>query len=37
VIRSLHTYDLPEIIASPITHGSADYRDWILSQIECKT
>jgi periplasmic divalent cation tolerance protein len=28
-IRSLHPYDLPEIIALPITAGLAPYLDWI--------
>lgn len=31
-IRGLHPYELPEIIATPITHGSRDYLDWIESQ-----
>lgn len=25
----LHPYDTPEIIATPITHGLADYLNWI--------
>ncbi|HEV3482046.1 MAG TPA: divalent-cation tolerance protein CutA [Candidatus Acidoferrales bacterium] len=28
-IRNLHSYDLPEIIALPITAGSRGYLDWI--------
>ena len=28
-IASVHTYDLPEIIETPITSGSADYLRWI--------
>lgn len=28
-IRKLHSYDLPEIIALPITAGSRGYLDWI--------
>jgi periplasmic divalent cation tolerance protein len=28
-IRSLHSYELPEIIATPILAGSADYLAWI--------
>jgi periplasmic divalent cation tolerance protein len=28
-IESLHSYDVPEIIALPIVKGSADYLDWI--------
>jgi periplasmic divalent cation tolerance protein len=28
-IRGLHSYDLPEIVALPITKGSRGYLDWI--------
>jgi periplasmic divalent cation tolerance protein len=28
-VRSLHSYDLPEIIALPIIMGSKDYLDWV--------
>lgn len=28
-IKSLHPYELPEIIAVPITTGSSDYLSWI--------
>jgi periplasmic divalent cation tolerance protein len=28
-VRALHTYDVPEIIALPITHVSAPYFDWL--------
>ncbi|MFJ5223999.1 divalent-cation tolerance protein CutA [Streptomyces sp. NPDC088400] len=28
-IRSVHDYDTPEIIATPITHGGADYLSWV--------
>lgn len=28
-IKTLHGYDLPEIIALPVTAGSADYIDWV--------
>ena len=30
-VRSLHTYDTPEIVAIPITHISAPYFDWLAS------
>jgi periplasmic divalent cation tolerance protein len=30
-IKSLHPYQVPEIIALPIVNGSADYLDWIHS------
>lgn len=28
-IRAVHTYDVPEIVGVPITHGSADYLGWL--------
>ncbi len=28
-IKALHTYELPEIIAVPITDGSAEYLAWV--------
>ena len=30
-VRSLHTYDTPEIIALPVTHVSTPYFDWLTS------
>jgi len=30
-VRSLHTYDTPEIIAVPVAHVSAPYFEWITS------
>lgn len=32
LIGELHPYDVPEIIAVPITHGSAPYLDWIAAE-----
>jgi periplasmic divalent cation tolerance protein len=32
VIRSNHSYDVPEVIASPITAGNRAYLDWIESE-----
>jgi len=29
MVKSLHSYDAPEIIALPIIDGSADYLKWI--------
>ena len=29
VVRSLHPYDVPEIIALPVGQGSSAYLDWI--------
>ena len=31
-IRSLHPYELPEIIAVPITHGLPAYLEWIAAE-----
>ena len=28
-LRELHPYDLPEIVAFPITAGSPDYLKWV--------
>jgi periplasmic divalent cation tolerance protein len=28
-VRALHTYDVPEIVALPVTHVSAPYLDWL--------
>jgi len=32
-IRELHPYEVPEIVAVPLTHGSRDYLDWLGDQI----
>ncbi|QLE84158.1 MULTISPECIES: divalent-cation tolerance protein CutA [Shewanella] len=29
LVTQLHPYDVPELIATPITHGSAAYLEWI--------
>ena len=34
LIRELHPYDLPEIIALPISAGLAPYLDWIAAETE---
>jgi periplasmic divalent cation tolerance protein len=28
-VKRLHTYDVPEFVALPITEGSADYLSWL--------
>lgn len=33
LIRELHTYDEPEIIAVPIIAGSPGYLQWLLNQV----
>lgn len=35
-IRSLHSYELPEIIAVPIEEGLAPYLNWIDTQLDNK-
>ncbi|MEU9334940.1 divalent-cation tolerance protein CutA [Streptomyces sp. NPDC048290] len=31
-IRTAHDYDTPEIIATPVTQGSADYLAWVSAE-----
>lgn len=31
-IRANHEYDLPEIIATPVTGGSAEYLEWVAAE-----
>jgi len=31
-IRSVHPYELPEVIAVPIVYGHRDYLDWIAAE-----
>jgi periplasmic divalent cation tolerance protein len=33
-IRELHSYECPEIIATPITDGAAAYLNWLGDQLE---
>ena len=32
-IQELHSYDVPEIVALPITDGSKEYLDWISQSV----
>lgn len=32
-IKSMHPYELPEIIATPIIKGSKDYLNWMASEL----
>ena len=32
LVKSIHSYELPEIIALPIVSGSQDYLDWIANE-----
>ncbi len=34
LVRSLHPYDVPELIAIPITHGLPDYLNWLATETE---
>ncbi|GAB3682988.1 divalent-cation tolerance protein CutA [Streptomyces sparsus] len=31
-LRQAHTYDVPEIIATPVTRGGADYLAWVAEE-----
>lgn len=31
-VKQLHSYEVPEIIAIPITQGSRNYLDWIIKE-----
>jgi periplasmic divalent cation tolerance protein len=33
-IRQLHSYEVPEIVALPITAGLAEYLDWVLESTQ---
>ena len=33
-VTAMHSYDIPEIIALPISHGSDDYLKWIDDEIK---
>jgi periplasmic divalent cation tolerance protein len=34
LVRAQHPYDLPELIALPISHGLPDYLDWLATETE---
>jgi periplasmic divalent cation tolerance protein len=33
-IRDLHTYECPEIVATPLAEASAAYRQWLENQVD---
>jgi periplasmic divalent cation tolerance protein len=33
-IKAIHSYEVPEIIAIPIIHGSTAYLDWLASSLK---
>ena len=35
-IRHLHTYDTPEVIATPISAGDPDYLNWLHAQLKSR-
>jgi periplasmic divalent cation tolerance protein len=34
IVRAQHPYDVPELIATPITHGLPAYLDWLSTETE---
>ncbi len=32
-IKSVHTYEVPEIVALPIVKGSSDYLEWLKGEV----
>jgi len=34
IVRAQHPYDVPELIAIPITHGLPAYLDWLATEAE---
>ena len=34
IVRAQHPYDVPELIAIPITHGLPAYLDWLAAETE---
>jgi len=32
-IRALHPFEIPELIALPVTHGSSAYLDWVAASV----
>lgn len=33
-IKTIHPYNIPEVIAFPIIHSSEEYQDWVVSETE---
>lgn len=36
-IRELHPYELPEIVAVPLTRGLAGYLDWVVAETQAES
>ncbi len=32
-VRRLHPYDVPEVVATPVVAGDAEYLDWVVAQV----
>jgi periplasmic divalent cation tolerance protein len=32
-VRALHSYEKPEIVALPVTAGSAPYLEWVIASL----
>ena len=35
-IREIHPYEVPEILATPVTSGSRDYLEWLTKELKQK-
>lgn len=33
-VRELHPYEVPEVVATPVTAGDAAYLEWVAAQVE---
>lgn len=33
-VRALHPYDVPEVVATPVVAGDADYLDWVAAEVD---
>ncbi len=36
-VRAIHSYETPEIVAVPLTHGSATYLQWLRAGVDTPT
>ena len=36
LVKSIHSYDVPEVIALPIVGGNQDYLEWVDREVEGK-
>lgn len=33
-VRGLHPHEVPEVIATPVVAGDADYLDWVVAEVD---